>query len=191
MRLLIMGPPGVGKGTQASAVAAHYEIPWISSGDIFRDNIKRHTPMGERVVDIIGRGDFVPDVVTTGLVFQRLLAPDCRNGWLLDGYPRTPAQVEALDLAMTERRVRLDAVLSLVADADVLVERMLHRAQIEGRPDDNEETIRHRLGVYRTETEPLADLYRDRGLLVEVEAEGSIEEVGERILSQLAQRLGR
>ena len=162
MRLLIMGPPGVGKGTQASAVAAHYEIPWISSGDIFRDNIKRHTPMGERVVDIIGRGDFVPDVVTTGLVFQRLLAPDCRNGWLLDGYPRTPAQVEALDLAMTERRVRLDAVLS-----------------------------RHRLGVYRTETEPLADLYRDRGLLVEVDAEGSIEEVGERILSQLAQRLGR
>lgn len=186
-----MGPPGVGKGTQASSIAAHYGIPWVSSGDIFRDNIKRHTPMGERVVEIIGRGDMVPDVLTTALIFNRLIEPDCRGGWLLDGYPRTLPQVDALDLAMQERGTRLDAVLALVADADVLVERMHHRAVIEGRPDDNETTIRHRLDVYRTETEPLADVYRGRDLLVEVDAEGSIHEVRDRIRETLSAKLGR
>jgi len=191
MRLLIMGPPGVGKGTQAASIAARYHIPWVSSGDIFRDNIKRHTALGDRVVEIIGRGDFVPDVLTTSLVFHRLLEPDCQGGWLLDGYPRTVAQVNALDLAMKARHRELAAVLSLVADNEVLVKRMLHRAEIEGRPDDNERTIRHRLDVYFEETEPLTDLYRDRGLLVEVDAVGTVAEVGDRIRHALVDKLGR
>lgn len=190
MRLLIMGPPGVGKGTQATTIAARYGIPAVSSGDIFRDNIKRHTALGDRVVEIIGRGDFVPDVLTTSLVFHRLLEPDCRNGWLLDGYPRTLAQVDALDIAMAERGKELAGVISLVADPAILIARMLRRAEIEGRVDDNEDTIRHRINVYAAETQPLLDLYRERGLMVEVDAVGTVAEVAERARLALDERLG-
>lgn len=189
MRLLIMGPPGAGKGTQAASIAARYGVPAISSGDIFRDNIKRHTALGDRVVEIIGRGDFVPDVLTTSLVFHRLIEPDCKKGWLLDGYPRTLAQVEALDIAMRERGTMLAAVISLVAAPEELVSRMLIRARIEGRVDDNEETIRRRIEVYDSETKPILALYRDRGLLVEVDALGTVAEVGEGIRLALDARL--
>ncbi len=189
MRLLIMGPPGAGKGTQAASIAARYGVPAISSGDIFRDNIKRHTALGDRVVEIIGRGDFVPDVLTTSLVFHRLIEPDCKKGWLLDGYPRTLAQVEALDIAMKERGTKLAAVISLVAAPEELVSRMLIRARIEGRVDDNEETIRRRIEVYDSETKPILALYRDRGLLVEVDALGTVAEVGEGIRLALDARL--
>lgn len=189
MRLLITGPPGAGKGTQATAVAKRYHLPAISSGDIFRDNIKRHTPLGDRVVEIIGRGDFVPDVVTTSLVFQRLLEPDCAFGWLLDGYPRTLGQVDALDLAMRERGTALDAVIVLEAEPEALVQRMLSRARLEGRADDNEEAITHRIAVYHAETEPVLAVYRERGLVVRVDADGTVEEVRERLLGALEGKL--
>ena len=180
-----MGPPGAGKGTQASGIAERYSIPAISSGDIFRDNIKRHTPLGERVVEIIGRGDFVRDVLSTSLVFQRITEPDCWRGWLLDGYPRTAGQVEALDIVLTETGTKLDAVVALTADPEALVERMLKRAELEGRVDDNAESIRHRIGVYHGETEEVIALYRERGILIEVDAVGTVDEVRDRINTAL------
>ena len=188
MRLLIMGPPGAGKGTQASALAARYSIPTISSGDIFRDNIKRHTPLGERLDEIIGRGDFVPDVITTSLVFQRITEPDCWRGWLLDGYPRTTPQVEALDIALDETGTLLRAVIVLAADPDELVDRMLKRAETEGRADDNAESIRHRIDVYHAETAEVVAIYRERGLVLEVDAVGTVEEVRDRINAALDER---
>ena len=183
MRMLITGPPGAGKGTQATGVAQRYGVPAISSGDIFRDNIKRHTPLGERVVEIIGRGDFVPDVLTTSLVFQRISEPDCWRGWLLDGYPRTLGQVEALDIALAEAGTALDAVIALVADPEVLVARMLKRAQEQGRDDDNADSIRHRIEVYHAQTADVIALYRDRGIVLDVDAIGSVDEVRERIFA--------
>lgn len=185
MRLLITGPPGAGKGTQAEGVAERYGVPAISSGDIFRDNIKRHTPLGERIVEIIGRGDFVPDVITTSLIFQRISEPDCWRGWLLDGYPRTVGQVEALDIVLQETGTKLDAVIALTAEPEALIERMLLRAQQQGRADDNAESIRHRIEVYHAETSEVIALYRERGLLVEVDAIGTVDEVRERIVAAL------
>ena len=183
MRLLIMGPPGAGKGTQATGIAQRYSIPAISSGDIFRDNIKRHTPLGERVVEIIARGDFVPDVLTTSLVFQRITEPDCWRGWLLDGYPRTAGQVEALDIVLAETGTRLDAVIVLTVDQAALVSRMLKRAEIEGRADDNAESISHRIDVYHAQTAEVIAIYRERGLVVDVDAMGLVDEVRDRIAS--------
>lgn len=180
-----MGPPGAGKGTQASGIAQRYSIPAISSGDIFRDNIKRRTPLGERVVEIIGRGDFVPDVLTTSLVFQRINEPDCWRGWLLDGYPRTAGQVEALDIVLAETATKLDAVVALTADPESLVARMLKRAELEGRVDDNADSIRHRIAVYHDETEEVIALYRERGRVIEVDAVGTVDEVRHRINTAL------
>lgn len=185
MRLLITGPPGAGKGTQATGIAARYNVPAISSGDIFRDNIKRHTPLGDRVVEIIGRGDFVPDVITSSFVLQRITEPDCWKGWLLDGYPRTIGQVEALDIVLEETKTKLDAVIALEADPDALIARMLHRAQTEGRPDDNVSSIRHRIEVYREETADVIAVYRERGQLLEVDAVGTVDEVHGRITDGL------
>lgn len=191
MRLLIMGPPGAGKGTQAVSIAAHYHVPAISSGNLFRENIKMQTDIGRRIEAIIARGDFVPNVITTSMVFRRLLARDCFRGWLLDGYPRTMGQVEALDIIMREVGVRLDAAISLEADPDALVERLLLRAGIEGRQDDNQTAIRNRIEVYHEETAPLIDVYRERGLLVEVDALGTVAEVRQRVTDALDAKLGR
>lgn len=185
MRLLITGPPGAGKGTQASGIAERYGIPTISSGDLFRDNISRHTPVGERVEQIIERGDFVPDVLTTSLVFQRITEPDCWRGWVLDGYPRTLGQVEALDIALAETGTHLDAVVALTADPEALVERLLKRAELEGRSDDNADSIRHRIEVYHAETDEVIALYRERGVVLEVDAVGTVEEVRDRINAAL------
>ncbi|MFT3875582.1 MAG: adenylate kinase [Propioniciclava sp.] len=185
MRMLITGPPGAGKGTQADGIAQRYGVPAISSGDLFRDNIKRHTPLGERIVEIIGRGDFVPDVITTSLIFQRISEPDCWRGWLLDGYPRTLGQVEALDIVLNETGTKLDAVIALTADPDELVERMLLRAQQQGRADDNADSIRHRIKVYHAETADVIKHYRALGVLVEVDAIGTVDEVRDRIVAAL------
>ncbi len=185
MRFLLTGPPGAGKGTQAAAIAARYGVPAISSGDIFRDNIHRNTPLGERVNAIIQHGDFVPDVITTSLVLQRISEADCWRGWLLDGYPRTLAQVEALDLALDDTKTRIDAVIALTADPSALTERLLRRAEIEGRADDNEASIRHRIDVYHAETADVIAVYRDRGLLVEVDALGTVADVQDRISDAL------
>ena len=191
MRLLITGPPGAGKGTQAEGIARRYEVPAISSGDLFRDNIKRHTPIGDRIVEIIGRGDFVPDVITTSLVFQRISEPDCWRGWLLDGYPRTLAQVEALDIVLDETKTHLDAVIALTADPEALIERMLLRAEQQGRADDNAEAIRHRIEVYHAETADVIESYRSRGLVLEVDAIGTVDEVADRIVTALEALIAR
>lgn len=191
MRMLIMGPPGAGKGTQAAAIAEHYGIPAISTGNIFRNAITNRTALGEQVKRIISAGGYVPDSLTLDVVFERLLQSDARPGWLLDGFPRTVGQVEALDTRMQERGTSLKAVISLTADIDALVARMLKRAELEGRPDDNEATIRHRMDVYATETDPLIAIYRERGLLVEVDGMGSVDEVRARLLEALAAKLGR
>ncbi|MEA4942860.1 MAG: adenylate kinase [Propionicimonas sp.] len=187
MRLLIMGPPGVGKGTQARGIAAHYEVPAISTGDIFRANVRNQTPLGQKVAAIMAEGGYVPDEITDAIVRDRLGEDDAAAGWLLDGYPRTLGQVEALDGVLAESGTALDAVISLVADEDVLVERLLKRAEIEGRADDNADTIRNRMAVYNQATDPLLAIYRDRGLLVEVDGIGTIEEVGGRITAALDQ----
>lgn len=192
MRLLIMGPPGAGKGTQAGGIAARYGIPAVSSGDLFRAHIKDQDPMGQKVSAIINRGEMVPDVITTSMVFRAIVKPEVqRVGWLLDGYPRTLGQVEALDIAQREMGTKLDAVISLVADPDELVGRMLKRALEQGRADDNEDTIRRRIEVYGEETKPVLDAYRARDLVVEVDALGPIAEVTARITSALDAKLGR
>lgn len=182
-----MGPPGVGKGTQAQGIAAHYEVPAISTGDIFRANVRNQTPLGQKVAAIMAEGGYVPDEITDAIVRDRLGEDDAAAGWLLDGYPRTLGQVEALDGVLAESGTALDAVISLVADEDVLVERLLKRAEIEGRADDNADTIRNRMAVYNQATDPLLAIYRDRGLLVEVDGIGTIEEVGGRITAALDQ----
>ena len=180
-----MGPPGAGKGTQAKGIAARYGIPAISTGDIFRANVRNETPLGLKVKEIMASGGYVGDDITNGLVRNRLAEPDAANGFLLDGYPRTLAQVEALDGMLTELGVALDAVVSLTADTDEVVGRLLKRAEIEGRADDNEETIRTRLRVYAEDTAPLLASYAERGLVVEVDGLGTVDEVGQRIAAAL------
>lgn len=189
MRLLIMGPPGVGKGTQAVGIAAHYGIPAISTGDIFRANVKNQTPLGLEVSRIMNDGGYVPDEITNAIVADRLQEADAAAGWLLDGYPRTSGQVVALDEALAKTDQAIDAVISLVADTDVLVARLLKRAELEGRADDNAETIRNRMVIYTEATDPLLATYRDRGLLVEVDGIGSIDEVAQRITEALDAKL--
>ena len=187
MRLLIMGPPGAGKGTQGKRLAEELAIPAVSTGDIFRTNVANQTELGKVVSAIMAKGELVPDSVTVDLVADRLAQPDAGAGFLLDGFPRTVVQAEALDGILAELGQRLDAVLSLVVDDETLVRRMLSRAEIEGRTDDNEDTIRRRFAVYAAETEPLLALYRERGLLVEVDGLGSVDEVLDRIIGALNQ----
>lgn len=185
MRLLIMGPPGAGKGTQAMRIAEHYGIPAISTGDIFRAMKNADTPLARQVRAIMESGGYVSDEITNEIVEDRLARPDCQVGFLLDGYPRTLQQVRTLDDYLAETRRPLDAVISLLADTDEVVVRLLRRAAIDGRIDDNEETIRVRLQVYAEQTEPLLDLYRSRGLLVEVDGLGEVDEVSERVFAAL------
>ena len=185
MRLLIMGPPGAGKGTQAALIAAHYKIPAISTGDIFRAMKTADTPLARQVREIMAAGGYVSDDITNQIVAERLAAPDCERGFLLDGYPRTLAQVETLDAILRERGTGLDAVISLLADEDEVVARLLRRAQTEGRVDDNDETIRVRQRVYAEQTAPLLEVYRSRGLLVEVDGLGGVEEVSARVFEAL------
>lgn len=180
-----MGPPGVGKGTQAKGIAEHYGVPAISTGDIFRANVRDKTPLGLEVARIMAEGSYVPDEITDQVVRNRLEEPDAAAGWLLDGYPRTLAQVEALDGVLATAGAGLDAVISLTADEGHLIERLLKRAEVEGRADDNAETIKHRMEVYTTATDPLLAIYRDRGLLVEVDGLGSVDDVAGRITDAL------
>jgi adenylate kinase len=185
MRLIILGPPGAGKGTQAARIAEHYGIPAISTGDIFRANIKNETELGRQVKEILASGGYVSDEITNAIVADRLAQDDCAPGFLLDGYPRTLAQVDALDEMLAGRDSELDRVLELVVDDEVVVARLLKRAEIEGRADDTEEVIRERMAIYHRETRPLSDTYRGRGLLVEVGGGGDVDEVTERIITAL------
>ena len=185
MRLIIFGPPGAGKGTQASRIADRYGIPAISTGDIFRANIKNETPLGLQVKEITASGGYVPDDITNAIVEDRLSEADCEPGFLLDGYPRTTGQVTALDAMLAKHDRSVEKVLMLTVDEDEVVERLLRRAEVEGRADDTEDVIRERQAIYARETEPLAEVFRERGLLVEVDGMGDVDEVSERIFSAL------
>jgi adenylate kinase len=184
-RILIMGPPGAGKGTQAATIAGHYGIPAISTGDIFRANVAERTPLGETARRFMDAGEYVPDCVTNDMVCERLSRDDCWRGFLLDGYPRTLDQVAWLDKILAESGVALDAVVALTVDEDELVRRLVRRAEIEQRADDTEEVIRRRQQVYAAETAPLLAEYDARGLLVEVDGTGSQHKVMARIFEAL------
>lgn len=187
-RLLIVGPPGAGKGTQAVRIAESYGIPAISTGDIFRANVKNETPLGVKVKAILDAGDYVPDTLTNELIEDRLAQADAHDGFLLDGYPRTSDQVAFLDELLAGKGEQLTAVVQLVADRDEIVERLRRRALEQGRSDDTEEAIRHRQDVYLRETGPLIAAYGEKGLLLEVDGLGTIDEVAVRIDDALAAR---
>ncbi len=188
IRLLIVGPPGAGKGTQAIRIAERFGIPTISTGDIFRANIANGTKLGKQVKAIVDAGDYVPDELTNALVTDRLSGADAAAGFLLDGYPRTTDQVRYLNELLASHGHRLDAVIRLVADQDEIVRRLRQRAIEQGRVDDSEEAIRHRQDVYRRETAPLLEMFREQGLLVEVDGLGSVDEVTGRVFAALAER---
>jgi adenylate kinase len=185
MRLILMGPPGAGKGTQAKVIATHFGIPAISTGDIFRANVAGRTELGKEAQRYMDAGEYVPDEVTNAMVKDRIALPDAEPGFLLDGYPRTLQQVDALDEMMGELDQRLDAVVVLTADRDELVKRLLQRAHVEGRADDTEEVIRRRQEVYEEQTAPLIKVYAERDLLVEVDGMGEIDAVTHRIFDAL------
>ncbi|HET9871972.1 MAG TPA: adenylate kinase [Propionibacteriaceae bacterium] len=189
MRLLIMGPPGAGKGTQAKRISDRYGVPAISTGDIFRANVAAGTPLGLEAKRIMAEGGYISDDITNGIVAGRLVETDAARGFLLDGYPRTLPQVDALDLMLKEQDAELDAVISLEADVDEVVQRLHLRALTEGREDDSEEAIRTRQQVYADATSPLLDVYRTRGLLIGVDGLGSVEEVSNRIFAALDARV--
>lgn len=181
MRLIITGPPGAGKGTQSSRIAERYGVPAISTGAIFRQNIADGTALGKQVKAIMDAGDLVGDDVTDALVADRLTWEDTASGWLLDGYPRNVNQIAALDATLAEAGHDVDVVLALTADTEALVDRLLGRAAVEGRSDDNADTIRNRMVVYRADTAPVLAVYRERGKVVEVDGLGSVDEVTQRI----------
>ena len=185
MRLLLMGPPGAGKGTQAAVISTRLGIPHISTGDIFRANVSQGTPLGVQARQYMDAGEYVPDSVTNAMVRVRLTQPDAQAGFLLDGYPRTPDQVRELDTMLNDAGVALDRVVELTADTDEVVSRLLKRSQEQGRSDDSEAVIRRRLEVYSDETSPLLAIYRDRGLHVAVDGMGEVDDVTARILAAL------
>lgn len=185
MRIVLMGPPGAGKGTQAMVLADKLGIPHISTGAIFRDHVSRGTELGVQAAALINQGHYVPDAVTNAMVRERLSQPDAAAGFLLDGYPRTLAQVGALDEMLAEQDLALDRVVELTCDVDEVVDRLLKRAVDQGRADDTEEVIRHRMEVYSEQTAPLTAGYAERGLLVRVEGMGSVDEVRDRVLAAI------
>jgi adenylate kinase len=185
MRMLIMGPPGAGKGTQASVIAGRLGIPAISTGDIFRANVTQGTPLGVQAKQYMDAGEYVPDEVTNDMIRDRLREPDALDGFLLDGYPRTLAQVDFLDGVLAERGQALERVLELTVDTEEVVARLLRRALDQGRTDDTEDVVRRRLEVYTEQTAPLLAVYRDRGLLVQVDGLGPIDQVTDRALEAL------
>jgi adenylate kinase len=186
--LLIVGPPGAGKGTQSARLTTAFGIPAIATGDIFRANIKNQTDLGKQVSAIINAGEYVPDSLTNDLVASRIKEDDCAGGFLLDGYPRTVEQLRFLDALLESDGAALDAVIQLVADQDEIVTRLLKRAHEEGRSDDTPDTIRHRQELYQRETAPLIAVYEERGLVIEIDALGEVEDVAARITSALTAR---
>ncbi len=212
MRLILLGPPGAGKGTQAVAISKHYDIPHISTGDIFRKNIKEGTPLGKEAKGYMDRGELVPDELVVSLVADRLGWEDAKNGFLLDGFPRTDAQAESLDVVLEEKGETLDAAINIVVDPSVLVERAVGRRickdcgatyhvtfnppEEEGicdvcggplyqRSDDTEETVKNRIDVYLDQTAPLINYYKEKGLLIDIDGEQQIDRVTEQIFEAL------
>jgi adenylate kinase len=185
VRLLLIGPPGAGKGTQAQIVAEARGVPHISTGDIFRANVAADTPLGLEAKRYMESGELVPDSVTNAMVADRLAQPDAARGFLLDGYPRNTAQAEVLDGELRRLGTALDAVVEIAVDSDEVVARLLERATVQGRTDDTEDVIRRRLQVYAEQTEPLVAYYSSRGLVTSINGVGSIDDVTGRILAVL------
>ena len=208
MRLVLVGPPGAGKGTQAQFLAAHYGVPHISTGDIFRANLKANTPLGQEAKSFMDRGELVPDSVTNAMVKDRLNDSDVQPGFLLDGFPRNVVQAEVLRAILAEKRTPLDAVLELSIPNDVIIGRLSSRltckacgapsapdatscgacgaSELYQREDDRPEVIGKRLEVYEEQTAPIVHFYRTEGLLITIDAEGSVSEITERATSALA-----
>ena len=187
-RFLLIGAPGAGKGTQAERLAQTFGIPAISTGDIFRFNVKNETELGKQAKAFMDRGEFVPDSLTNDLVRDRLAQSDAQKGFLLDGYPRTGEQVFELDRILKEQGNALDVVIQLTADTDEIVRRLLNRAIEQGRTDDTEPVIRHRLALFEEQTAPLISVYAARGNVIMIDGLGEVTEVTERILEALAAR---
>jgi adenylate kinase len=188
IRILLIGPPGAGKGTQAALLAQHFGIPAISTGDIFRENVRNETPLGLEAKAFMDRGEYVPDSLTNALVRDRLNQEDAVAGFLLDGYPRTIDQVEELDDILEETEKKLDVVVQLTADSEELLRRLSGRAQEQGRSDDTPEVIKRRLDVYEEQTAPLIDIYASRSLVAKVNGLGEIADVTNRIIEVLDAR---
>lgn len=179
MKLLFIGPPGAGKGTQAERVAQRLGIPHVSTGEMFRHHVGEGTELGQKVKAIMEAGDYVPDSVTVEMLAERISRDDARDGFILDGFPRTPAQVEALDGLIGEDG--LDRVVLFVVDEDAITERLLAR----GRADDTEETIRNRFKVYHEQTAPIVAVYRERGIVVEVDGMGDVDQITDRVIAAI------
>jgi adenylate kinase len=190
MKIILMGPPGAGKGTQAKVIAERLAIPAISTGDIFRKNVSEETDLGREAKRYMDAGDYVPDEITNAMVRDRVAEDDAVDGFLLDGYPRTLSQVEELDSMLEAVGSSLDAVVVLTVDKEEVVARLVKRAQAEGRSDDTEEVMRHRQDVYEEQTAPLIEVYAERGLLVEVDGMGAVAEVTTRVFAALEQTNG-
>ncbi len=182
MYLVLMGAPGAGKGTQAQKLEKELGIPQVSTGDLFRYNLKHETELGNLAQTYINKGELVPDNVTIAMVRERLAQDDCKDGAILDGFPRNPAQADALEELLTEFDGQISLVLYIDVDQDDLVQRLLKRAEIEGRADDNEETIRARMVVFEEQTQPLLDYYGEKGLLVKINGAQSIDDVAQELL---------
>jgi adenylate kinase len=190
MRLILMGPPGAGKGTQAKVISERLGVPAISTGDIFRANVSEQTPLGAEAQKYMDAGDYVPDEITNRMVRERLAQEDAAHGFLLDGYPRTVAQVHELDSMLAAQGVELGAVVQLTVDQDEVVKRLLKRARDEGRVDDTEDVVRHRQEVYAEQTAPLLELYAERGLLIPVDGMGPVPDVTARVFKALDETNG-
>ena len=207
MRLVLVGPPGAGKGTQAQFLAAHYSIPHISTGDIFRANLKASTPLGLQAKGYMDAGQLVPDEVTNEMVKDRLTHDDTANGFLLDGFPRNTVQAEVLRAFLAEKRTPLDAVLELAIENEIIIKRLSSRltckacgapaspdatacsscnGELYQREDDKPEVIAKRLAVYEEQTAPLVHFYRTEGLLITISADGEVSEVTDRAITALS-----
>jgi adenylate kinase len=212
MNIVFLGPPGAGKGTQAKILIERYGIPQISTGDMLREHRAKGTELGKKAQEYMDKGQLVPDEIILGMVKERLSQPDCQKGFILDGFPRTVAQAEALDKLLSEMGKKLDFALALIVPDDLLVERLTGRRtckicgmmyhikykppKVEGkcdvcggelyqRPDDNEETVRNRLKVYHEQTAPLIEYYKNKGILREIDGSKSIEEITQQLISIL------
>ena len=185
MYILLMGPPGAGKGTQAEKLIRDYGIPQIATGDMFRAAVKSGTALGKEAKSYMDKGALVPDSVTIGIVKERLAQDDCKKGWILDGFPRTTAQAVSLDAILKELGISLDAVLNLNVPSEELVKRISERAVLENRADDNPETVQKRLAVYEESTKPLIDYYRNSGLYEEINGLQDVDAVFADIIKAL------